>query len=121
MDTGILAPEASDGPEMCILTQACFAVGCTHASGNHGGGCYSLTALRFKAGGTLASIPGRCRCHLPSSSGKKCIPTADDPRSKDFYWCLWPGDNETHPSIGVRETFCSFEVAATTKDVGATQ
>lgn len=38
-------------------------------------------------------------------------------RIKDFYWRLWFGDNETLPSIGVRETFVGPETAITAKDV----
>ena len=38
-------------------------------------------------------------------------------RIKDFYWRLWFGDNETLPSIGVRETFYGPEVAITATDV----
>ena len=38
-------------------------------------------------------------------------------RIKDFYWRLWFGDNETLPSIGVRETFHGPEIAITAKDV----
>jgi len=36
---------------------------------------------------------------------------------KGCYWCLWFGDNETLPSIGVRETFHGPEVIITAKDV----
>lgn len=38
-------------------------------------------------------------------------------RIKDFYWRLWFGENETLPSIGVRETFYGPEVAVTAEDV----
>jgi len=38
-------------------------------------------------------------------------------RIKDFYWRLWFGDNETLPSIGVRETFHGPEISITAKDV----
>jgi fatty acid synthase subunit alpha len=40
-------------------------------------------------------------------------------RIKDFYWRLWFGDNETLPSIGVRETFHGSEIAITAEDVEA--
>ena len=36
---------------------------------------------------------------------------------KDFYWRLWFGDNETLPSIGVRDTFCGPKVTVTAKDI----
>ncbi|KAF9648674.1 fatty acid synthase [Thelephora ganbajun] len=38
-------------------------------------------------------------------------------RIKDFYWRLWFGDNETLPSIGVRETFYGPKVTVTAKDI----
>ena len=40
-------------------------------------------------------------------------------RIKDFYWRLWFGDNETFPSIGVRETFYGPKVTITAEDVEA--
>ncbi|KAF9643911.1 hypothetical protein BDM02DRAFT_3132104 [Thelephora ganbajun] len=38
-------------------------------------------------------------------------------RIKNFYWRLWFGDNETLPSISVRETFYGPKVTVTAKDV----
>ncbi|TFY79348.1 hypothetical protein EWM64_g4663 [Hericium alpestre] len=36
---------------------------------------------------------------------------------KDFYWCLWFGDNEVMPQLDVRETFYSPEVTITAADI----
>lgn len=38
-------------------------------------------------------------------------------RIKDFYWRLWFGDNETLPSISVRQTFYGPKVTITAEDV----
>jgi fatty acid synthase subunit beta len=57
--------------------------------------------------------------YVPSLGSAPIHEVADgrNVRIKDFYWRLWFGDNETLPSIGVRETFHGPEVAVTAKDV----
>jgi len=62
-------------------------------------------SMKFNYVPSLGSVP----IHEVSDGRNLCI--------KEFYWRLWFGDNETLPSIGVRETFYGPEVTVTAKDV----
>jgi fatty acid synthase subunit alpha len=66
------------------------------------------------------SVPLHMKFNYVPSLGSIPIHEVADGRNsriKDFYWRLWFGDDETLPSIGVRETFYGPEVAVTAKDV----
>ena len=45
------------------------------------------------------------------------IATGRNQRIKEFYWKLWYGDNETLPSIDLREKFVGPEVTIKAEDV----
>lgn len=66
------------------------------------------------------SVPLSLKFNYVPSLGSVPIHEVADGRNlriKDFYWRLWFGENETLPSIGVRETFFGPEVTVTGTDV----
>lgn len=67
-----------------------------------------------------AAVPLYMKFNYVPSLGSTPIHEVADGRNvriKDFYWRLWFGDDETLPSIGVRETFYGSEVTITAEDV----
>ena len=66
------------------------------------------------------SVPLYMKFNYVPSRGSAPIHEVADSRNqriKDFYWRLWFGDNETLPSLGVRETFNGPEVTVTAEEV----
>jgi fatty acid synthase subunit beta len=66
------------------------------------------------------SVPLHMKFNYVPSLGSIPIHEIEDGRNmriKDFYWRLWFGENETLPSIGVRETFYGPKVTITAEDV----
>ena len=80
-------------------------------------GAIDITIFEERRG---VAVPLHMKFNYVPSLGSIPIHEVADGRNvriKDFYWRLWFGDNETLPSIGVRETFHGPKVTISAEDV----